>query len=402
MSERIQSFTESTLTSKLAEKVKRVWVLGEIDSIAVRRVLAGVTRYRHEQGVSWLVQLAGFEALESDLSWLSSRRGDGIIVCDCPDVFVPVLHSIGVPAVCVGGSEAKSMLPTFLPDTRGVAALAAQHFIERGFRGFIHFSYRDGDCPSDRIRFSVHELSRMGTTCCPYLFPVRREKGGGIPGSAIRNWLRKITPPVAIWACDDELGLSIVNACTLEGFSVPDEVAVLGVNDDSWVCESASPGLSSIRLDVEGAAHRAASLLAKLMNGERQTHGLITSVPPIGISIRGSTNVKSVEDRQVARALQIIREEACAGLQISELTRRVPIARRLLEQRFKSVVGWTLRDEVWRVQFSRAKELLEGTELSAQQVSERCGFKHVEYFRTAFKRYTGLTPGKWRVTKSGK
>lgn len=215
------------------------------------------------------------------------------------------------------------------------------------------------------------------------------------------DWLRTITPPLAIWACDDEMGLCVVNACVLAGLAVPEEVAVLGVNDDRWICELASPGLSSVRLDGEGAGHQAACYLDKIMRGNHPSREIVVRVPPVGVTLRGSTQVKFSEDRHVAVAMRIIREEACSGLQISELVRRIPIARRLLEHRFKVAVGHTLREEMWRVQFAKARDLLLRTETPVRQVSEICGFKHVEYFRAAFKRYTGLTPLQCRVAKSG-
>jgi len=379
---------------------KRICILADGGSAVSHQVSEGLNRYRREKCVSWVVRIGGLDAAEGVSMETSKMDSDGFIVCDGPDGLVAALLSQGANVVRVGGSEFQGVRPALLHEKQTTFDLAAQHYIERGFRKFVRLTDKGNDSICGRTAVSENEVSRPGIICETRHLPCRRREGGRALEAAIIDWLRKATMPLAVWACDDELGLCVINSCILAGLAVPEDVAVLGVNDDRWICELASPGLSSIRLDGERAGHRAACLLDKMMSGERLSPRIVVDVPPLNVSIRGSTEVKFSADRHVALAMRIIREEACGGLQISDLARRVPIARRLLEHRFKAEIGHTLREEMWRVQFAKAMQLLSVTEIPVKQVSEICGFRHVEYFRAAFKRYTGLTPLQCRLAKS--
>ena len=131
--------------------------------------------------------------------------------------------------------------------------------------------------------------------------------------------------------------------------------------------------------------------------GGRKSSGQTHLIPPLGIAIRQSTDVLAVEDRQVARAIRFIREHACEGIKVREVVKTVPIARRLLEARFKKQLGRTLHGEIIRVQLNRVQQLLTQTDLSLEQIAERAGFAHVEYLSVVFKKRVGVPPGKYRT-----
>lgn len=119
-------------------------------------------------------------------------------------------------------------------------------------------------------------------------------------------------------------------------------------------------------------------------------------IPPLGIAMRQSTDVTAVEDVHVAQAARFIRENACAGVGVSDVVAAVPLARRLLEKRFRALLGRTLRQEISRVQMQRVKELLVGTDLSLAEIASHIGFKHVEYLTFVFKRECGVAPSAYR------
>jgi LacI family transcriptional regulator len=182
---------------------------------------------------------------------------------------------------------------------------------------------------------------------------------------------------------------------------VPEQIGVLGVDDDHLLCEFSSPPLSSVIPDTQRTGWQAAEMLSRLMRGEKVAPELHL-VSPVGICARQSTDVTAVEDVHVARAAQFIREHACGGIGVSDVAAAVPLARRSLEKRFRALLGRTLREEITRVQMQRVKDLLVGTDLPLAQIAERAGFRYVEYLTVAFKRECGVPPSVFREERGGR
>jgi LacI family transcriptional regulator len=216
----------------------------------------------------------------------------------------------------------------------------------------------------------------------------------------LARWLKELPKPVGIMACYDIRGQQVLDACRGAGLAVPDEVAVIGVDNDTLLCELASPPLSSVIPNAHRAGYEAAALLDKLMEGKR-VPATARLIAPLGIAERQSTDVLAVDDRNVARAVQFIREHACEGINVSDVLRVVPLSRRVLEQRFQRLLGCTPREEILHVRLARVKQLLGETELPLYLVAERTGFEHVEYLSVVFKRETGRTPSAWRQEARG-
>lgn len=169
---------------------------------------------------------------------------------------------------------------------------------------------------------------------------------------------------------------------------MPDQIAVLGVDNDDLICELSSPRLSSVFPDTQRTGWQAAELLSRMMCGE-QIAPVLRRVPPIAVYARQSTDVTAVEDPHVAKAARFVREHACEGISVSDIAAVVPLARRSLEKRFRSLLGRTLREEIARVQMQCVKDLLISTEPSLAEIAARTGFRHVEYLTVSFKREIG-------------
>jgi len=181
---------------------------------------------------------------------------------------------------------------------------------------------------------------------------------------------------------------------------VPNEIAILGVDNDELLCELTSPPLSSVFPNAPRAGYEAAELLNRIMEGQKigpKAH----RIAPLGVKVRQSTDVLAIDDRVIARALQFIREQACTGINVDDLLRAVPLSRRVLEQRFQRLLGRTPREEILNVRLNRAKQFLAETDLSLAQIAERTGFEHVEYLSVVFKRETGVTPSSYRTKLRG-
>jgi LacI family transcriptional regulator len=283
--------------------------------------------------------------------------------------------------------------PWVKSDDGAIAQLAAQHFLERGFR---HFAF----CGDPRFSWSNRRADQFGLLIrgagrdCHIYEPARRTLHGDEQVDDIAVWLLKLPRPVAVFACYDNRGQQVLEACRRAGIAVPEEVAVLGVDNDEVLCVLSPPPLSSIILNSRRTGWEAAALLSLMMKGEKPGADAHL-IPPIGVQTRQSSDILAIADPKIAAALRYIREHACEGLRVSDVLKHCPMARRGLENRFKQLLGRTPRQEILRVQLNRVKELLVGTELPVWEIADRTGFD-AEYLSVVFKQATGVAPSEYR------
>jgi LacI family transcriptional regulator len=196
-------------------------------------------------------------------------------------------------------------------------------------------------------------------------------------------------------ACNDVRGLHVLDACSRAGVLVPEEAAVLGVDDEDTMCELCRPPLSSVAPNPEGIGYAAAGLLETLMSGQTPVQDRI-SVSPIRVSCRQSTDVMAVDDWAVASAARYMRELASQGCQVNDVLEKVHMSRAALEKRFRKHLNRSPKQEIRRIRLERIKELLVETDLTLERIAELSGFEHPEYMSVLFKRETGQTPGRYR------
>eukprot|EP00825_Cyclidium_porcatum_P004178 TRINITY_DN11942_c0_g1_i3.p1 TRINITY_DN11942_c0_g1~~TRINITY_DN11942_c0_g1_i3.p1 ORF type:complete len:269 (+),score=30.63 TRINITY_DN11942_c0_g1_i3:147-953(+) len=211
----------------------------------------------------------------------------------------------------------------------------------------------------------------------------------------LAHWVAALPKPAGVMVCSDQRGPQFLEACRRAGVQVPDEVAVIGVDDDVPLCEVCNPPLSSVRPGHDRVGYQAAALLDALMQGREFPSGPML-LQPQGVTTRLSTEVLAIDDRQVADALRQIREQACAGLQVTELARHVGLSRSVLQRRFRTQLKRTVHQELLQVRVRRAQELLAETDLPLVEIADRAGFKHQEYLGAVFKARTGKTPAQFR------
>ncbi len=216
--------------------------------------------------------------------------------------------------------------------------------------------------------------------------------------SSLADWLRGLPKPVGIMAAYDQRGWQVLDVCRSIGLGVPDQVAVIGVDNDELLCELAQPSLSSVVLDTDRAGYTAAELLAQMMAGKKVMAKQYL-IEPLGIVTRQSTDVFSGADADVARAVRFIRDHGCDGIKVQAVVDELAMSRRVLEHRFRQTLGRTPHDEILRVQIERVAQLLAETDLPLATIADRAGFKHAEYMSVAFKRQTGLAPRQFRESK---
>ena len=374
----------------------QVALIIETSVIYGRRMLAGVARYLRSHH-RWSVFIEQHELGTPPPTWLTSGHWDGILSRPTDHAMARLFDRMNVPVVDLNDLYENLDLPWVGSDHVGIGKMGASHLLERGFRNFAFCGFanelwsmqrfngfRTG-VPQSNGPISLYETPWRGPNMLRWDQDIEQ----------IVKWLIALPKPVAIMACNDVRGLHVLEACSRAGVLVPEEVAVLGVDDEEIMCELCTPPLSSVAPNPEGIGYAAAELLDALMAGKRPRQ-LRISIDPIRVFCRQSTDVMAVSDWAVASAARFMREQALHGCRINDVLHKVNMSRATLEKRFRKHLNRSPKQEMRRIRIERIKQLLAETDFTLERIAELSGFEHPEYMSVLFKRETGQTPGKYR------
>ncbi len=388
---------ERTLASDAArpgaERAPSVFLFVETSREFGRGLLHGIARYSRLHG-PWRVyrQSAG---LESPLPQWRDLKIDGAIVRD--GNMVGDLLKSGMPLIFAQHTrESYAPYPAIITDSAEIGAMAAAHFLDRGFE---HFAY----CGLDEFVWSRlrgqhfgERLERSGYEVDVYRQPKARAKRvWKSEQPLIAEWLESLPKPLALMCCNDDRALQVIEACKLADLYVPDQVAVLGVDNDVLICDLADPPISSIALNTEGAGHEAAQLLEQLMSGEPMA-GQQIRVQPTHIATRMSTDMLAVADVEVAAAVRFVRQNPNRMIQVNDVVEATNVSRRVLEKRFKATLHRSVYQEIRRVRVNYIIGLLVGTDMSITEIALKSGFDGVEHISRYFRKETGTSLREYR------
>jgi LacI family transcriptional regulator len=364
-----------------------------------RGLLRGVARYHQEHG-PWSIYFEPHGLDEPPPKWLKTWRGDGILVRIDNRRMADAILSTGIPAIDVRGAYTDLGVPFIGVDNTPVSKLALEHLTDCGLRHFAFCGTPRGENPNqDRRCDAFCELvAAAGGQCDVFLGRARRGRSGDWEGEQedIATWLKSLPKPVGVMTCHDDRGHQVLDACRRAELQVPDEVAVIGVDNDPFLCNLCTPPLSSIDIDPERIGYEAARHLAAMMNGSPAPKQPIMLGPPRGVAARQSTDMLAIEDEEVASAIRFIRENAVAGITVREVLARARRSPSTLERRIKRLLGRTIKAEITRVKLGRARTLLVQTELPVSKIAERCGFSEPRYFCEVFRGGEGVSATEFR------
>jgi LacI family transcriptional regulator len=364
-----------------------------------RSVLDGISSFVR-QANNWRIYVP--HDPQHRVSMLRNWNGDGIIAnFDDPDV-VEVVRKKRVVAVGFGGGEGymSKRIHYMTTDNAGIGELGALHLMQRGL---MHFGYcgmsqvrRNQPWSEERGEAFRATVEAHGFDCSMFCTTRTVESNWKELLRAMCEWLQELPRPCGVMAAYDLHALHLLEACHELRVRVPDEIAVLGVDNDEQACELSAPPLSSIEQGGERLGSKAAQLLDQLMSGGKMPTRVETTVPPVGVISRQSTDVLAIEDQDVALAIRYIRNSACDGIQVGDVMKLVHVSRVSFENRFKAVVGHTMHVEIKRVQLDKVRELLRTTDLSIRQIAERTGFEYPQYLSNLFQKTFHQTLGEFR------
>ena len=370
-----------------------VALLIETSLASGRDILCGIGRYVREHG-PWSIYHEPRSLEESVPRWLRNWDGDGIIARLQNTRIAQAVVSSGIPAVDVLGVVRRPELPLAHVDNGAIARLAAEHFLERGFRHFGYCGLEGINWSDERRDAFCAAVAGVGGERLVYTFRVSRGTWED-EQDHLAAWVRSLPRPCAVMACNDPRGQKVLEACRRSSVHVPDELAVVGVDNDVPICSISDPPLSSVVPDHERVGYEAAKLLDRVRAGEVEA-GVAIYVPPAGLAARQSSDVMVLADREVADAIGFIREHACLGLGVDDVCRELALSRSTLQRRFRRLLGRTIHDEIVRVRLKRAQELLAQTDMPIAMIALRCGFGHQEYLGVVFRTRIGQTPASYR------
>ena len=368
-----------------------------------RGILHGIAQYLRDDG-PWTVFFEPRSLQDPLPPWLRGWDGDGIITTLLPR-FAELIQETGIPTIDLDDQAPSSGLPTVQSDQEAIGTLAAGHLLERGFTHFAFLGYPEFEWSRRRLVGFAGAVRAAGHLCeiAPPSLPVswghqQPEWEAEVEGMA--RWIAGLPRPVGLLACNDYRGNQVLDACRRADIAVPEEVAVIGVDNEVLACELARPPLSSVVPDCRRIGYEAAEMLGRIMRREPPAT-LSRVVPPSGIVTRQSTEVTAISDPVLAEAMRFIREQACSGIRVDDVLEVAGVSRSVLQRRFRAGFGHTVHDAIAAVRLQRAKRLLSETDMPLAEVAERAGYSQAEYLSTFFKKATGLSPSVYRREHKG-
>ncbi|NLS98100.1 MAG: substrate-binding domain-containing protein [Planctomycetaceae bacterium] len=379
--------------------IRQVALLMRINKDYDRQIIAGVSQYAGQNDWSVYLQDEPHERVPKQSQWL----GDGIIAdLDDPET-TRIVGRAGVPAVGIGGYSYPAQLPFEIPyvatDDVANGRLGAEHLVNCGLRHFAFCGLPATPYNSwarHRERAFVDALREAGYNCAVYRGRHRSARNWESMQRGLLDWLDGQETPLGIMCCDDPRARHVVEACRRSGRRIPEDVAVLGVDNDLLMCELCNPPLSSIQHGAVEIGLRAAEVLDRLMSGQTDMPQW-SVVPPKGVVQRRSTDVMNSPHPTVTEALRFIRENAGVPISVSQVARHVAVSRSTLDREFRRCLGHTTHEEIERVRLDVAKRLLTGTDQPLRVIARQAGYSNEQYFSFVFRNAFHVTPGQYRA-----
>ncbi len=360
-------------------------------------ILKGIAAYERVH-CDWNFFLDDQAVSVTDPSWLFRKQWDGVICRHPSTTIIEDCIRRGIPCVDLEDSVATSSeVPKIRPDNHAVGHVGAEHFLDRAFKHFGFCGFSSEDWAKERYHGFREALEAVNTEChaLQTIYPKELTPEWDIlEQEGIRSWVEALPKPVAIMACNDLRALQVISAVHEVGLEIPQEVAVLGANNETVRAEISHPPLSSVPLNTHSWGYTAAQSLHRQFEGEPFESEVF--IEPLEVVVRRSTDALAIEDESILRAMQIIHDEACGSLRVEDLAKRVSVSRSLLERRFRKFLRRTPQEEIRNVKINRTKQLLIDTDKTLAEIADETGFEHPEYLSVMFKRLTGESPRAFR------
>ena len=366
-----------------------------------RGLLNGIAAYASENA-NWSLRHQEMAINAEPPQWLTKWNGDGVLVRAESPKMIRTIKKLGLPAIDLRCWRSAGEMPGFDTNDLSLVQMAVDHFRGRGYTQFGFCGFRGANYSDRRLKEMRKYVSLQGYDLAVYESPgpahattFGAEQNGMLDEKGLTRWLKALPKPIGVLACNDIRAQQMLNACHEIRVHVPDEIAVVGIDNDDVICPLCSPPLTSVEPNTHRIGFEAAMMLERMMSGEAVSND-ITWIPARRIVVRRSTDAIPVDDADFIKAYRFIRENACHGVSVQDVANAVPMSRRALERKTRTFLGQSPADLIARIRLSRIKELLETTSHPQKQIARLVGFQHDEHMAKFFKKLVGIPPGQYR------
>lgn len=368
-------------------------------------LLRGIIRYSNQTDEQWVVcrmppAYKKTMGLKKVIKWAKKWGADAVIGQFEASEPVELFRRNGIVAFAQDYKTKFSSIPNITGDYIGTGRMAADLYLHKGFRNFAYFGYKNVCWSDERCTGFRQRIEEAGLGDNFYLYDKQEiDNLWYYEAAPLEKWLRSLPKPVAVMACDDNQGNALIEACNSAGVKIPSEVSVIGVDNDEVVCTLSNPTLSSISVDIEQGGFETARMTVRMLQDPFYKGSDIT-LRPKRIVHRVSTSAYATTDKEVLTALQFIRQSLGKKISVEDVLEQVPLSRRILEVRFKKVIGYSIYQYISQQRISRFAELLLETNDSIQEIAYKLGEDDAKAICRRFKELKGCTPSEWRNLKN--
>jgi LacI family transcriptional regulator len=379
----------------------KIILLIDISEEYGQNLLKGISKYSKEHGPWIFCKMPLFYretlGMEGIVNFAKEWEADGIIGQLYNDQDIKKVLDAGIYLIAEDFKERFSDIANITGGYYEAGEMGAEYFLKKGFKNFAFYGFKNIVWSRERAEGFENHLNTQG-------FEVHHFDQDKAPTrelwyykpSALSQWLQSLPKPVAIMACDDERGQHITEACKHTNIQIPEEIAVLGVDNDVLTCNLSDPPLSSINLDIQKGGYEAARLMDKMIQKKEQLNENII-VGPTQVITRQSTDIASTNDKYIAKALKFIHQNIDSSINVADVIKQVPLSRRGLEKRFKDTTGIGVYKYIYNLQIQKFAERLLETDKSIFEIALESGFSNSKNISRQFKQVKGCTPIEYRA-----
>ena len=368
-------------------------------------LLRGIIRYSNQSDEQWVVcrmppAYKKTLGLKGVIKWAKKWGTDVVIgqfeASDPVDLF----RRNGIVALAQDYKSKFDNIPNITADYLETGRMAADLYLHKGFRNFAFFGYKDVCWSDARCAGFRQRIEEAGYGDHFYIYDKQViDNLWYYEAAPLEKWLRALPKPVAVMACDDNQGNALIEACNAAGVKIPSELSVIGVDNDEVICTLSNPTLSSIAVDIEQGGFETAQMAVRMIR-DPFFRGADITLHPRRIVHRVSTSASATSDKEVLTALQYIRQNLGKKISDEDVLEQGPLSRRILEVRFKKVIGDSIYQYISKQRISRFGELLLETNDSIQEIAYKLGEDDAKGICRRFKVLKGCTPTEWRNQKN--
>ena len=382
----------------------RIIFLTDFSEAYARGLLLGIARYAHDTGQAWSLcrlplSIRDKFGIEAVIDWALRMRADAVIGQFYNTDNVELFARNGIITIAQDFKARFTTIPNITGPHFLAGKMGAEYFAKKGFRHFAFYGTRDVVWSDERMQ-GFRETVRAANPSFTFSALCKNTQNAlwDYDTNQLVTWLQSLPKPVAIMACDDNHAYHITEACQQgEGggrLRIPDDIAVLGVDNDETICRLSSPNLSSLNQNIEQGGYDVAQLIDRILR-DPATPREDVMVQPTHIVTRQSTDIYANNDQHIAEVLKYIHENISQKITVDELVELVPLSRRLLETRFKRSMGTSIYDYILQTRIEKVAQLLcEG--MSVSEAAIELGFSDIKNLSRMFRQQRGMTPSEYR------